>query len=386
MTDRWNAILTEVEPATPVDGPLHGRRLLVKDMIDTAGVRTTYGSKVYSDHVPRRTAPAVERLVAAGAVVVGKANLHEFAWGVTSQNPWYGTVQNPLRPGRTTGGSSGGNAAALADGLCDLGLATDTGCSIRLPASCCGVVGLKPSWGRVPAEGAFPLCPSFDTVGPMAQTVEEVALAWSVLTGEPVPEPRLAGLTIGLLTQPPSVGGPALPANPAGEAYVPRLEELGARVIESKIPEPDDDTWPLFFHEAAESHRATFPSRAADYGDNVRAKLEQAQEVEPNAVARARRAVRRWRELRPPVDLYAAPVVGAEIPPADCDELEVRIPLTAFLRPFNVLGWAALAIGDLQLVAPRDETVLAAGLAWEREERTAMPSGRAPRSSGAAAA
>src|SRR5207247_3338653 len=134
------------DPREAKPGPLSGKTLLVKDLFDTAGVRTTYGSKLYADHVPERTAPSVERLVDAGAVVVGKANLHEFAWGVTSQNPWYGTVQNPRLPGRTTGGSSGGNAAALAAGLCDLGLGSATGCSVRLPASCCGVVGLKPSW------------------------------------------------------------------------------------------------------------------------------------------------------------------------------------------------------------------------------------------------
>ena len=367
MTDSFNAVITELEPAGALPGPLHGKRLLVKDLIDTAGVRTTYGSKIYESHVPRRTAPAVERLVQAGAVVVGKANLHEFAWGVTSQNPWYGTVGNPRHPGRTTGGSSGGNAAALAAGLCDLGLGTDTGCSIRLPAACCGVVGLKPSWGRIPTEGVFPLCPSFDTVGPMATTVEDVALMWSVLAGAPVPEPRLAGLTVGLLTKPPSVGGPALPKNRAAERYVGRLEELGARVVEAEVPEPPDDTWPLFFHEAAESHRETFPARAADYGENVRGKLEAAQTIEPDAVERAREAVRAWRTYAPPVDLYVAPVLGVELPPVDCDELEVRIPLTAFLRPFNVLGWAGLAIGDLQLVAPRDEVVLAAGLAWARE-------------------
>jgi Asp-tRNA(Asn)/Glu-tRNA(Gln) amidotransferase A subunit family amidase len=365
VTDDWNAIITEVEPQPARPGPLHGKRLLVKDLIDTAGIRTTYGSRVYAEHVPARTAAAVERLVDAGAVIVGKANLHEFAWGVTSQNPWYGTVQNPAHPGRTTGGSSGGNAAALAAGLCDLGLGTDTGCSIRLPAACCGLVGLKPSWGRIPVDGVFPLCPSFDTVGPMARTVEEVALAWSVLTGEPVPEPRLDGLTVGLLTKPPSVGGSALPENRAAEQYVERLEQLGARVVAAEVPEPSDDTWPLFFHEAAESHRATFPDRADEYGDNVRAKLEHAQTIDPAEVARARDAVRGWREYRPPVDLYVAPVLGVDLPPVDCDELEVRIPLTAFLRPFNVLGWAALAIGDLQLIAPRDEVVLAAGLAWE---------------------
>jgi aspartyl-tRNA(Asn)/glutamyl-tRNA(Gln) amidotransferase subunit A len=366
MSDPYNAIITEVEPAPALPGPLHGRRLLVKDLIDTAGIRTTYGSRIYADHVPTRTATAVERLVAAGAVVVGKANLHEFAWGVTSQNDWYGTVQNPRLPGRTTGGSSGGNAAALAAGLCDIGIGTDTGCSIRLPASCCGVVGFKPSWGRVPVDGVFPLCPSFDTVGPMATTVSEVATMWSVLAAAPLPAPRLAGLTVGLLTRPPSVGGPAQAENRAAEWYATKLEELGANVVEATIPEPPDDTWPLFFHEAAEAHRATFPEHADEYGPNVRTKLEQAQAGDPAEVARAVESVQAWRRYRPDVDLFVAPVLGVEVPPVDCDELDIRIPATAFLRPFNVLGWAAIAIGDLQLVAPRDEVVLAAALAWER--------------------
>jgi Asp-tRNA(Asn)/Glu-tRNA(Gln) amidotransferase A subunit family amidase len=374
VSDRYDALITELEPAAPRPGPLQGKRLVVKDLIDVAGVRTTYGSRIYADHVPSTTATAVERLVAAGAVVTAKANLHEFAWGVTSQNPWYGTVQNPRLPGRMAGGSSGGNAAALAAGMCDLGLGTDTGCSIRLPASCCGVVGLKPSWGRIPVDGVYPLCATFDTVGPMARSVADVALMWSVLTGEPVPDPRLAGLRIGLLTQPPSVGGAAPPPNDAATAYVDRLEELGATVVDARIPDPPADTWPLFFHEAAEAHAATFPARADEYGDNVRRKLELAQAVEPSEVDAARAAVDAWRAYRPDVDLYVAPVLGVDVPPVDCDELEVRIPATAFLRPFNVLGWAGLAIGDLQLVAPRDEVVLAAGLAWEREERALSPS------------
>jgi aspartyl-tRNA(Asn)/glutamyl-tRNA(Gln) amidotransferase subunit A len=371
MSDPFNAVITEVEQAPALPGRLHGRRLLVKDLIDTAGIRTTYGSKVYTDHVPAHTAPAVERLVAAGAVVVGKANLHEFAWGVTSQNPWYGTVQNPRHPGRTTGGSSGGNAAALAAGLCDIGIGTDTGGSVRLPASCCGVVGLKPSWGRIPTNGVFPLCSSFDTVGPMGTTVDEVATMWSVLAQAPVPQPRLEGLVVGLLTRPPSVGGPSLPENRAAERYVEQLEALGARVVEASIPEPRDDTWPLFFHEAAHAHRDTFPARADEYGANVRAKLELAQERDPAEVERARDSVRAWRTLKPDVDLYVAPVLGVELPPVDCDELDIRIPATAFLRPFNVLGWAAIAIGDLQLIAPSDEVVLAAALAWEQASTTA---------------
>ena len=366
--DALNAVITWVdEPEEPQQGPLSGKRLIVKDLIDTAGLRTTYGSKIYADHVPDRTAPAVQRLVDAGAVVVGKANLHEFAWGVTSQNPWYGTVKNPLHPGRTTGGSSGGNAAALAAGLCDLGLGTDTGCSIRLPSACCGTVGLKPRWGEISLEGIFPLCPMLDTVGPMARTVEDAALMWSALTGKPVPEPRLAGQTVGVLTRPPSVGdGHRPPANVAAEAYVERLEELGARCVAAEIPEPEANTWPVFFHEARKSHSATFPARADEYGDNVRRKLELAESVDPDKVDAAYRAIAAWRRYEPDVDLFVAPVLGIELPAEDCDELDVRIPFTAFARPFNLLGWAGLAIGDLQLIAPHDETVLAAGLAWER--------------------
>ncbi len=365
--DAFNAVITWVDgPAEPRSGPLAGKKLLVKDLFDTAGIRTTYGSKIYEDHVPDRTAPAVQRLVDAGAVFVGKANLHEFAWGVTSQNPWYGTVRNPLRPGRTTGGSSGGNAAALAAGMCDLGLGTDTGCSVRLPSACCGTVGLKPRWGSVSMEGVFPLCPTLDTVGPMARTVEDVALAWSVLTGKLPPEPRLAGLTIGVLTRPPSVGDGNRPdENLAAEGYVTRLEELGGRCVAAEIPEPEANTWPVFFHEAVESHRSTFPARAGDYGDNVRTKLELAQSVDADAVAAAYAALESWRRYEPDVDLFVAPTLGIELPPEDCDELEVRIPFTAFARPINLLGWAGLAIGDLQLIAPHDETVLAAGLAWE---------------------
>jgi aspartyl-tRNA(Asn)/glutamyl-tRNA(Gln) amidotransferase subunit A len=364
--DPWNAVLTEVEPAPPRPGPLAGKRLLVKDLVDTAGIRTTYGSRIYADHVPERTAPAIQRLVDAGAIVVGKANLHEFAWGVTSQNPWYGTVHNPSEPGSTVGGSSGGNAAAIAAGLCDIGLGTDTGCSIRLPAACCGLVGLKPSRGRIPVDGVFPLVPSFDTVGPMARTVAEAALMWSVLADAPVPAPGLAGLTVGLLTRPPSIGGPALPASRSAERYAAGLEALGATVVEVEIPEPPEDIWPLFNWEAAESHRSTFPARADEYGSNVRAKLEAAQAVTAEEAGRAREAVRRWRGYRPPVDLYVSPAVVRPLPPEDCEELDVRLELSAFLRPFNVLGWAALSIGDLQLAAPSDERVLAAGLEWER--------------------
>jgi len=370
VPDELNAAITWLDEPVRLrdDGPLAGRTLLVKDLIDTAGIRTTYGSRIYADHVPTRTAPAAQALLDAGAVLVGKANLHEFAWGTTSQNEWYGTVRNPTHPGRTAGGSSGGNAAALAAGLCDLGLGTDTGCSVRLPSACCGTVGLKTSWGLVPTDGVYPLCPTLDTVGPMARTVADVALMWSVLAARPVPEPRLDGLTVGLLRQAPAVDAlERPPACDSAEAHVARLESLGARVVEADVPDPDGDTWAVFFHEAASSHVATFPARADEYGENVRRKLELAQpSLDPARAADAYGAIERWRRFRPDVDLYVSPVLAGELPAEDCDELSERLTLSEFSRPFNLLGWAALAIGDLQLIAPPDETVLAAGLAWER--------------------
>jgi aspartyl-tRNA(Asn)/glutamyl-tRNA(Gln) amidotransferase subunit A len=367
MSDDWNAFITEVEPAPGVDGPLAGRRLGVKDLLETAGVRTTYGSRLYADLVPDRTATAVQRLVDAGAVVVGKTHLPEFAWSVLGQSPWYGTCRNPTRPGKTTGGSSSGSAAALAAGLCDLALGTDTGCSIRLPAAACEVVGLKSEWGLIPTDGVFPLVPTIDTVGPMARSVEDVALMWSVLTERPVPAPALAGLTVGLLRAAPAVGGAFVPErSDLAEQWVADLERLGARVVERGIPEPTANTWPLFDHEAAISHRATFPSRADEYGDLSREKLERAQQVDPTEVERAYAAVHEWRLYEPDVDLYISPCVTIDLPADDVPEHEVRFPISAYLRWVNMIGWAALAIGNLQLIAPRDEVVLAAGLAWER--------------------
>ena len=133
--------------------------LAVKDLFDTAGVRTTYGSPIFADHVPEASAEAVVRLEAAGYAMAGKANLHEFAWGITSENRTFGTVPNPVAPGRVAGGSSGGCAAALAAGQVDAALGSDSGGSVRIPAACCGVVGFKPTYGLVPIDGCFPLAP-----------------------------------------------------------------------------------------------------------------------------------------------------------------------------------------------------------------------------------
>jgi aspartyl-tRNA(Asn)/glutamyl-tRNA(Gln) amidotransferase subunit A len=366
--DPYNAFITLVEPGEPGEpaGPLAGRTLAVKDLFDTAGIRTTYGSGLYVDHVPERNATAVQRLVDAGAVIVGKTHLPEFAWSVLGQSEWYGTCHNPTHPGKTTGGSSSGSAAALAAGLCELALGSDTGCSIRLPSATCEVVGLKSQWGSISTDGVFPLVPMLDTVGPMARSVEDVALMWSVLTERPVPEPRLAGLTVGLLRQPPGIGdGRETEHSDAAEAWVADLERLGARVVEARVPEPAANTWPQFQHEALRSHAATFPSRADEYGELMQKKLRAAQRASPDDIDSAYRAIEEWRRFEPEVDLYVSPCYAVELPPEDADELEIRLPLTSFLRWVNLIGWSGLAVGNLQLIAPTDEVVLAAGLAWE---------------------
>src|SRR3954447_13164377 len=186
--------ITEVEPAG--DGP----RLAVKDLFDTAGLRTTYGSAIYSDHVPPATATAVQRLEDAGAVTVGQAQPHPLASGMTSENEHYGWVPNPVAPGRIAGGSSGGNSAALAANLADAALGTDSGGSVRIPAACCGVVGFKPTYGLVPLDGCWPLAPSFDHAGPMARDVATCERMLEVLADgfEAAGALDLAGLTIAL--------------------------------------------------------------------------------------------------------------------------------------------------------------------------------------------
>ena len=369
MDDQLNAAITWLDEPLQrgTDGPLAGRTLLVKDLIDTAGVRTTYGSKIYADNVPERNAVVVERVLDAGAAVLGKANLPEFAWSVAGYNPWYGTVHNPAHPGRTTGGSSAGNAAAIAGGLCELGIGTDTGCSIRLPAACCEIVGLKPEWGRIPLEGIFPVSPTLDTVGPMGKTVDDVALLWSVLAAAPIPEPRLAGMTVGLLRQPPGVGdGRPTERSDLAETWVADLERGGAEVVEAEIPDASANTFAMFGHEALQAHTATFPSRADEYAETIGPKLQAALATSAEEVEAGYRALEEWRSYVPPVDLYVSPCYAVELPAEDAIESEIRLPLSSFMRWVNLTGWAGLAIGNMQLIAPRDETVLAAGLALAR--------------------
>jgi aspartyl-tRNA(Asn)/glutamyl-tRNA(Gln) amidotransferase subunit A len=374
-----NAVITTCEERAlararaGVRGRLAGVPVLIKDLIDTASIRTTYASSIYADHVPARSAPSVSALEAEGAIVVGKANADEFAWGVCGQNSFYGDTVNPIAPDRVAGGSSSGNAAALAAGMVALALGTDTGGSVRLPAACCGVVGLKTALGAVPTEGVFPLAASFDTVGPMARTVADCALAHAVLTATEVPAPAIDGLRVGVLTAHPDLGPPAAraPRDERALAHVDRLRALGADVRELSLPVPKSDTWAVFYAETAVAHAATFPSRRDEYGPLIRAKLDHALTVTAEQADEGRRALAAWREVaarEPDVDLVLAPTLGYdELPPAGVDELGVRLPFSAYTRAFSYLGWPAIAIGALQLAGRDAAVVIGAALALERD-------------------
>jgi aspartyl-tRNA(Asn)/glutamyl-tRNA(Gln) amidotransferase subunit A len=331
--------------------------------------------------VPEETAAAVRALEEAGFANVGKTNLHEFAYGISSQNPHFGTVPNPVAPGRLAGGSSGGNAAALAAGLCDLALGTDSGGSIRIPSAWCGLVGFKPTYGLVSLEGCFPLAPSFDHAGPMARTVEDCEEAMRVLA--PGFEPRrlesLEEVRVGVAW--------TEAADPLVRARVQKAaaDFPNRRLLE--LPPAAASTYAVFMREAGDVHAELFAEHGDAYGDNVRPKIERCLAITD---AEAREAARRREELREAyaeatreVDLVLTPTVPFVAPPADADEHQFRERGISLTYPFNCVGWPALALpcgpaedglpASLQIVGkPGDDAlVLAAGASLVRGTATA---------------
>ena len=361
---------------TEVDAPADGIRLAVKDLFDTAGLRTTYGSSIFADHVPLETAAAVRLLEDAGYATAGKSNLHEFAYGVTSMNPHFGWVPNPTAPGRIAGGSSGGSAAALVAGLVDAALGTDSGGSIRIPAAFCGIVGFKPTHGLVPTDGVWPLAPSYDHAGPLARTVDECIAMMRVLAPgfEPQPPPELDELRVALAW----VEG-------ASEGVRRRVEDAAAHFghcerIEFPCP---SGHFPVFFREIAQVHEELFAEHSDEYGADLQWKLrelcfpvtdaefEEAEGIRETFGQTASEAFDGFDLLLTPTQPFVAPTYDEAANDA------LRWEITRLTNPFNALGWPALALpcgpaehglpASIQLVAPpgADSLVLAAGRALE---------------------
>lgn len=281
----------------PVDdiartGPLAGIGVGAKDNFDTAGRVTTYASSLHREHVPDRDATAITRLWRAGATILGKTHLHEYALGITTENPHYGDCLNPYDRSRVAGGSSGGSAVAVATGMCCLGLGSDTSGSIRVPAAACGVVGLKPTFGLLGKTGCFPEAPSLDTVGSLTRTVADAALMLDVLSGHDPSDPLSLELPA---TRSPRSFGTDLSGVRIGierafffdridarvsavvDTAIARLAELGAEIVEVVLPSLAEATWALTVIDTVETtsfHRRRYAEHADAYGTDVRELIE----------------------------------------------------------------------------------------------------------------
>lgn len=369
-----NAFITVIPPSTPfanvgfAQGALSGIPIAVKDLYETAGVRTTAGSLFFKDYIPEEDAVAVSKLKAVGADIIGKTSTHEIALGVTNINPHYGSPRNPWNTAYITGGSSGGSAAAVATGMCMAALGSDTGGSIRIPASLCGVVGLKPTYGRVSLRGVFPLSWNLDHAGPLTRSVKDAALLLQVLAGYDEADPAsvdtpvddylkdieagVKGWRIAL-----AVGdfveisdAEVLAAVRAAARY---FEYLGAKVEEVDI---------LWLYEAALAngqivqadgaayHRERLAANPELFGMDVRQRLETGRDLSSGTYALARRKqveVRRRSEgFFRQYDVLLLP--STPIPALPMDDIEnsaSQAPaLTRFTAPFNLSGLPALSV------------------------------------------
>jgi aspartyl-tRNA(Asn)/glutamyl-tRNA(Gln) amidotransferase subunit A len=352
--------------------------MAIKDLFDTKGIRTTYGSAIFADHIPGGSAEAVLRLETGGYTNCGKANLHEFAYGVTSENEHYGRVPNPLATDRTSGGSSGGCAAALAAGLADAALGTDSGGSIRIPAACCGVTGFKPTHGLVPITGCFPLAPSFDHAGPLAHDVESCERMLHALV------PDHASVSLALRDLHVGIAWTGL-ADPLVRARIETAAAHFGSCAPLELP-LHSSTSALFGREVAVVHHDLWRDHREAYGADVASKLERAMAVTDAEAEEAGRARERFREqiavLTAGVDLVVTPTVAMVAPPAALGEQPIRDRMLQFTYPWNAVGAPALALpcgaaedglpASVQIVGrPGDDAlVLAAGRELEHALHT----------------
>jgi Asp-tRNA(Asn)/Glu-tRNA(Gln) amidotransferase A subunit family amidase len=323
----------------PRAGRLSGVLIAIKDLIDTTGLRTTYGSEFYADHVPERNAPVVDALEVEGAIVLGKTNLNEFAYGVSGYNPHYGPILTPKDRSRTAGGSSGGSAAAVAAGVCRLAVGTDTSGSVRIPAACCGVYGMKLAHGAAPMEGIFPLAERYDSLGYFAAGVEDLQQVMGI---DELPDPTSLN-----------------------------VKRIG---VDVEVPDLPEDHWTLFREQVWEVHGGRYREEPERYGKDLRWKLELPFDDVEGARGRVEAWRRRFLEAVEGTDVLvgplldgAAPLLEATIADYERDEFLTGFRLLRHTPLYNELGWPALAVptedGLVQVAArPGDEpAVLAVG-------------------------
>jgi aspartyl-tRNA(Asn)/glutamyl-tRNA(Gln) amidotransferase subunit A len=361
-------------------GLLHGMPIAVKDLIDVAGAPTTAGSAVPPRH-PGADAPVIARLRDAGAIIIGKTNLHEFAFGTTSEESAFGPVRNPLDESRSAGGSSGGSAAALVAGMCFGALGTDTGGSIRIPSAACGTVGLKPTFGEIPCDGVVPLSVTLDHVGPMTRSVEDAALMFDALAGRqprpltPAAGPLRIGVAAGYLGQRIDPGARDALAR-AREAFTAGGHRLDEVEIEHAAWTPHAYL-AIVLPEASRYHAANLERHASGFSPGVRIRLEMGRYVLAEDYIRA---LRLREALRAAVDdaladvevlllpalPIPAPVLGAVSVDIDGVAEPVRAAMLRLTQLFNITGHPAVALPaanavdglprGLQLVGRRGHT------------------------------
>jgi aspartyl-tRNA(Asn)/glutamyl-tRNA(Gln) amidotransferase subunit A len=354
--------------------PLHGVPVGVKDLICTEGVRTTMGSAFFEDHIPDHSATVVSKLEVAGAILIGKTNTHEFAYGPTGDSSHFGPTRNPHDPGRIPGGSSGGSGAAVAAGLCYAALGSDTAASIRVPAALCGVVGMKPTFGRVSKSGAFPLAWTLDHVGPLTRTVEDNALLLNVLAGydkqDPYSVDRPAEDFTRDLQRGVHGGVVGVPANHYFEHAEDEVERkvkeavevfrsLGAEVREVEIPHLPEMLKAqriILAVEAYAIHKERLENEPERFGEEISSRLRDAEHLKAYRYATAqqvtkRRSLEEFGHALEEIDVLLTPTVP--IAPTEIGQREVKIgnheelvfsALTRLTGPTNLNGLPSLSV------------------------------------------